>query len=811
MGSALSSLTGTSPGESSEEQLVVSNEVEVDLDEEDIRPAKRRKTSNHNSPSLATRYPSESPRRKPLSQVTNGTYIAQALITNTLRAVKPSSFYGNSHSDHSPASKIINIPEEGINSILTSEPIAFQRALRIEVISIEKKALGCDELDYFMNDFEGPLDVRVRCLVQLYDESVENGDDSIQIYRKTNFCTLRTTITDDGYVKRELLKLKPFIVPPEELLVRKPQQPLGKAGECLDLAGKYAIGVTLDPVVAHKNWPPFDIARLPSLGHISGLIDSGEVSKNHLSLYCKVNKILLPEFQNRAADLKVCHRDTRIKIPFGLRVQVKWALPSLLSELSTRTPSFNTPRHEKTTPFSRDTVPPSPLATKGDDISGAGSPSNSRSQRRRLNIPTTYNLKALSAQAQGKSPRKPRSSKSAQNEDGGVNVTYVLGHPGANEYGQRQWTEVGLRCPFCSSDKESMQDLRLHLWMEHSALKFTLGGTGAKPKLFFVRSKSGGGGGLMDLEEKQFQIRKPRALFNLDKFLDGDDSWVKSREVKVIQHVPFPEPHHERHESSSSPNGTRHSSPNTSPDMDRMLDNEPFIQKLPVRPRKTFRVFKSSKPLYHPVTRQVLRPGDELPSSEDENDEGWLHQKHRDILMDFSDLTSDEKDYSIKWNPFIMSIQLTSMKHLPQAVIRFAHENASWFLEKRSRREEFGKKMETCILRGVLTQDHFSRALEMIRRAEKVAARSEKDGDGDVNMDEPEGEDERPVSPARMRGLLDCICCEFTQTSDRVICRGSVSSLILVPLLFPQSTSSVPQLFNSSTPRTPLSCKSHRI
>ncbi|KAH8590129.1 putative Polycomb protein suz12-A, partial [Bisporella sp. PMI_857] len=149
--------------------------------------------------------------------------------------------------------------------------------------------------------------------------------------------------------------------------------------------------------------------------------------------------------------------------------------------------------------------------------------------------------------------------------------------------------------------------------------------------------------------------------------------------------------------------------------------------------RQTFLVPKTAKPLYDTISKRILEPGEEVPSSDDEKDEGWLHQKHRDIVLDHSDVPDDEKDYILRWNPFIMNAQLTS-ENLPEAVLAFVAQNVDWFPKRKSRKWEFSTHIETFVMRGVLEQEHYTKAMEMIRRAEK-AVMEKKGGDVDMVLD----------------------------------------------------------------------------
>jgi hypothetical protein len=132
--------------------------------------------------------------------------------------------------------------------------------------------------------------------------------------------------------------------------------------------------------------------------------------------------------------------------------------------------------------------------------------------------------------------------------------------------------------------------------------------------------------------------------------------------------------------------------------------------------------------------------------------------------MDFTDVTDDEKDYIIRWNPFIMEEQLTCETHLSDAVLRFVETNKFWFAERASRKGVFGKTMESFIMRGVVSEKCFVKCVQILKEAEKMEGSKEKEV----------MQEERPVSPSKQRGTLDCECGGHTQPPDRVICRGKV-------------------------------------
>lgn len=679
-----------------------------------------------------------------------------------------------------------------IQSFLPNNPVDFKRALQIKVLAILSKSAHADKTREFAGDCKSPIEIKCRCSVALF--CAKNDDDPskpirqqdyIEVHRTSKTGILRITFRD-GHVSRELL-LDPFVLSSYEFYVTRKRA--NKHGDChfeFDFWDKYYVQVTLDPMGAQEQWPPFDISTLGEPNPeedepmeptpVTDLLHLGKVMKNELCLTCSMPGLLDPDRQVRSIDLKISHGSIKEKVPYGLHIQMQWSLPNQYCDIPANVPPIESPVKARSVlgeSVLGEAVPVSPLGAKVDQSATPASIME-RASRRRSNVPT-YNLKTLSAQAQGKSPRtrKNITSKPSQNSAdaaGSVIVTYGFGRAGAAELGIKQQTSVpGFMCPFCNLHEASIEDLRLHLHTNHSSFKFSLRRANSSRIGFFVElAKTSPRSSPAD-RTKTFQLCKPLTLFDLDKFLAGDQSWVKAREGP--QHNHFPEHLNDQfHESSlsSSSHDSRHSSPNTPNDTDDVVDLDHGPQKKPI-PRKIFYVPQTSKPLFDTNTKRILEPGEEIPDSDDEKDEAWLHQKHRDIINDFTDLTEDEKEYITRWNPFIVEAHLTCEKYLPDACVRFAQANAAWIMERKSRRVEFGKQMETFIVRGVVEQQCLDKCMDMLKAAGR---RRIEIGKGDAEMEDGEG---KPISPARVRGPFDCICYEQTKLAHRVVCHNQVS------------------------------------
>jgi hypothetical protein len=790
MGSAFSAL-GTPSKTRSRGEMVAPSDCE---ENEDVRPAKRRRTSLFDA--AASR-----DSRRQSSQVTRDNNIGPR--SGKIQAVQPSDFYGKFRpalmEDGPPkgAERHPKKPTWSINNILPKDPVHLQKALRLDITSVvcryeEEEAPVC-----LKSGGRRSLDIKCRCMVALFfgknDENPAqpiSQKDYTEIFRDSRLCILRTMFNDEGELVRELVNLEPFAVPSDKFYVnRKKRNERGQFVYSWGFAEGYYISIALEPAGWHKEWPPFDPSWLTNRDGTSvasnptDLLKGDDAYRNSVYLLARMNTLFEADRQDKSIPLKLCYGTLRQNTPYVLRLEIKWSQPSHLSNLSAanlkKEASLSNSIVAGALPVT-EAVQASPSLCEGENISASSKLTDSRTRRQRSNV-TTYNLKTLSALQQGKSPRTTKNrdvgSQSAQGnsrDTGNVTVTYAFGQAVSADLSiKRETIYTGLICLLCHSACRSLDDLRYHLntCTKNNGFKFSLRRANPHRIGFFVdiaRQGLRGSPSPFAEQTRTLQLSQPRTLFDPEKFFDGDESWVRVREGP--QHNLWAEHLQDRfHESSlsSSPNDSRHSSPNTSNDTDDVTDLENYLPKPSGKPPKKYHVPRTSKPLYHTITKQILEPGSEQPDSDDEKDESWLHHKHRDIIMDYGDVTDDEKDFIIQWNPFIMEKHLTCEAHLGDAVVDFVETKKSWFAEKSSRKREWAKFMEPLLMRGVVNREKcFDKCIEILMEAEKSRGST-------VEAMEVE----RVVTPAAQRGALDCACGRHTQPPDRVICRGAVSGL----------------------------------
>jgi len=812
MGSSFSSPKTSMHGKSYTE-IVESGDDEPEEEMEDGRPPKRRRMHQAGDNSPSSRGDPELDARRPFAHVTSGSMRA-SMKRNAPTVVAPVSFYGSSKvSSHSGTGsvRLEGVPKHKrspISSILPQEPYTFQESMRIDLIElVPNPEIEDSDILSFSRGRRVPFDIKCRCIVAIFygknDEKPGEVQfkDYVEIIRVSKICRLRVSRGENGTVSRKLILPEPFVFRPETFYVpRKIRRP----GNRQFLSGKnyqgtfgfaddYNMHISIDHVDFDKDWPslaipPFEEHLVDDDGRPQNLPVSQALHQNtldnyDLQLFCKTNAFVDSQLSSRAVGIYVCHKNTRQRVPYALKLRVQWGLPTPFTRVSAKISKAGSCSSPVTQPalLPRPTSPfPGPRGTRGLVPESSG---DERISRRRSNV-ATYNLKTLSAQAQGKSARKSNGLRSKSEhrtlDYSGITVKYTFNKTHAGDTGAKRETIIpNLNCPFlCPCSHSSLNELRMHLQTDHSMFRFSL--HKKEPRVEFVidvvRPRSGA---LSNMDtQRTFQMGKPRTLFDEEAYLTGDDSWARLRQGP--QNNGWPEHlmalNNDSSMTSSSQN-SRQSSPNTSTDLMDFEYHEPKQAK-----RKVFIIPKTAKPLYDTTTKQILQPGDEVSDDDGEIDENWLNHRKHDLLEEFIDVAPDEKEYLHRWNIFMVGQHLTSDKFLPQAVVKFAEANKTWLVEAGNHKLEFMRHLESFKLRGVLDNGCIDKCVTILRSEELVTAVMK---GNQCNTDLEMAGTEEPAQPSKPRGPMACVCGETPQGPQRTICRGHVS---LPPLVHPLYT-----------------------
>ncbi|RFU33402.1 hypothetical protein B7463_g2913, partial [Scytalidium lignicola] len=782
-------------------------DVSLSDDEEDgsPRPAKRRRINHLDdaAPSLvqtqSSNRPSSNHSRNTSQGIRPPSFTTRRKGLDALLSKRTYPLVSNRNINQTPPSHSSNLTHTSDELVFQDPVIDFHRALRVEITRIMGKQNKDSEIPSSPSSLKTPINIKIRCslILSYLNKDIDDTNvtqDYTQLYRTSKIGTIMSIAPDRDVTGADVILPEPFIIQADELYVNRKIKSSSKQGiskrrdaqYVFGLADKYRVDIWMEPVGYQKDWPPVlpDPKKKDSYesGQISKALDTGKASTQELRLFSTTSSVLDPERQSRPLDLKLTYETSKLKSLCALKVDINWSLPS-----SSGTPISKSPRADispaKTLVAPRVSEAVSPPRSREDGATTPDSPNTPSGERarRRSNAPVSYNVKVLSDLAKGlpvspvklfklREGRSPRTNSDIAKSTEDFSVIYTFGRADSAELGIKQQTVVsGFTCPFCNYKATCSDGLKIHLNTDHSKFRFHLRRSSPQRLAFFVDFSKQASRAILHKgieQARTLQLNRPVTLFDLEKFLTGDDSWVKTRHGIQNDHWAEHSDHVHDSSSSGSPHNSRHSSPNTSNDTDEVMEVDvPAPKKsLPTRTRKVFYVPKTSKPLYDTVTRRLLKPGEEIPSSDDEKDEGWLHQKYRDIVLDYKDVTVEEKDYINQWNLSIVAAHLTSETHLTNAVLHFVEHNKIWFARKQSRKVEFGKHMEMFLMKGVIDQDCIHKCVEILKQGEKLAATI------------VEEEIPTPPSPSRQRGVLDCICCIPTEPPDRVICSGKASA-----------------------------------
>jgi len=101
-----------------------------------------------------------------------------------------------------------------------------------------------------------------------------------------------------------------------------------------------------------------------------------------------------------------------------------------------------------------------------------------------------------------------------------------------------------------------------------------------------------------------------------------------------------------------------------------------------VKPRETKQLIpQTSQDLFDRLSKCRLESGSRV--DEPQIDNSWLLQKHRDIIKDYSDVHSDEKEYAAEWDAFASREKATMAPHLQDVYLDFVQEKATSLVEER--------------------------------------------------------------------------------------------------------------------------------
>ncbi|KAG8160139.1 hypothetical protein KVR01_009675 [Diaporthe batatas] len=601
----------------------------------------------------------------------------------------------NGHDDHDtrPAKRrryAENSPDSGLGQdldslLLPSKPGEIQRAIRIEVLKIAHKDSSRQRHNPALNGTIPPAikdaaSIRARCKITITTARHMPGEARI-LYCDSQICTIKTFQNPAGLSQMARVYLpQPFHIPEEKIYVERDDDAV------FDLADQYSMSLELESA-GDRNWPPLNLADTSFdenvfLGHSS--------ASRHWTLAAEIPKII---DGGRRSGLLRLHKGScqGVRTDFVLDVDVRaaTALPERHSwnsrERVSPCPATLADQQDETLPLTNGQVNGAYAngingnlvnGTSGlidDDAEEEAEGELTPSRSLRIRGTKNYNLKDLSNRAQGRKGRNRLAKAELRRAD----ADRILYHLPRESGPVKEVLVLGFACCFCHASHQSLAQLRAHL-PSHPQYRFEVsissGKMGAPVDVSCIAVNGG-----PFLRPTIYQLGKPTKAFDLDKYVEGDDSWVKSRLGPHNDDGPVVSAHKASHARTgqvrpSQRNGGR-------------------------RKEKKVLVPDTKQPLFDSLSKAKLIPGTEVRQSV--ADDTWLIQKHQDIVQDFIDVDAAEKDYIKQWDAFIHKRHISSDAFISRAVLEFVNEKMPWLLSSQSRIQEFGKHLTVLIARGL--------------------------------------------------------------------------------------------------------------
>lgn len=450
---------------------------------------------------------------------------------------------GDDDQDVRPAKRrrYVDSPDSGLGPevdgfVLHEDPVDSQRTMRVEVLkithkddlaSIKPNVVLNGNISTILNDTV----TNARCKITVTTPGRTSGDMQV-LHCDSQMCKIRTSFNSVGVCRMARVYLpEPFLISEDKIFIERDDDTV------FDLADTYAVRVELESA-GDSNWPPLNLMDIA----FDDDINLPRSLPRHWSLAAEVSNVL--DRGRRSGVLKLCRGSKSVsKTDFVMDIDVRW---------STSLPAKNLTSGQDLAylaPIPQNELPEAPstltnghvngnhsnghitngLLANGhlqlveedmdEDIEGELTPSRSLRVRGSKN----YNLKDLSAKAQGRQPRKRGKTLDMHKAESG-RILYRLPKEAVPV---KEVVTGGFSCCVCHATHQSLAQLRAHLF-SHAQYNFEVSSTPGKPgyqlDVFCVADDSAA-----SLRPKVYSLGKPTKLFDLERYVDGDDSWVTSR------------------------------------------------------------------------------------------------------------------------------------------------------------------------------------------------------------------------------------------------------------------------------------------
>jgi len=171
----------------------------------------------------------------------------------------------------------------------------------------------------------------------------------------------------------------------------------------------------------------------------------------------------------------------------------------------------------------------------------------------------------------------------------------------------------------------------------------------------------------------------PKRPFDVEAYLNGDHTWIGHGHKKPVK-APRP-----------AVNGA---SASTSAMSKRKVGFTPAeeVQEIPIPERKRFKVIPSrtrnNTAFFRSVSHRPMRLCESpLSESDDEMDDSWIREKHRDMIYEQEDLDEVEKEFLARWDLHVMTEHYPQGRYISDSLVRFVRKEKIWLRQTHIWRE----------------------------------------------------------------------------------------------------------------------------
>jgi hypothetical protein len=473
-----------------------------------------------------------------------------------------------------------------------------------------------------------------------------------------------------------------------------------KGGIQMTWGDKYFLEVKIIPCEEAEVWPPFKVLSKVE-GTVSAVLGKRSAATVQGALVSSYANLPQAPASNVPLSISFVQDGLTLKTKFGLEVSSTWAIPTA-NEMKIKTEEnewlnkvpFWTPKAKQ---------PSLPVA-------GAALTNGARSENRPKKVVVSYRLDVAGS-----------TIRSREFRDACLD---------------------GYSCVACRRrEYQSLTDLLFHLSTCHFKYKYTVeeeerNPVPGEPQHIVIKVD------VADPEKKK-PLKKtfknpdteidwvaPKRPFDVDAYLNGDHTWTGHGHKKPVK-APRP-----------ALNGA---SASTSAFPKRKAGFTPAeeVQEIPIPERKRFKVIPSRtrnntsffRSVSHRPMRLIESP---LSESDDEMDDSWIQDKHRERIYEQDDLDDIEKEFLARWDLHVMAEHCPQGRYISDSLVRFVRKERMW-LRQTDIWRELQKLIRELKEHDVVDSKVIAGCFKILWRDGAAEAGTKTDGDSETNSTHPNG------------------------------------------------------------------------